>query len=179
MPSTDVIGAATGITFIYKSSQPFGITYVVSAVRELGIPHQSISVLLNILFTLMIIARLMLHGRGIRDTLGPSASICGWNKDIVTVLTESFALFTVTFLLFVAPWAANNSVVGKSFPILIEIQVRLITGSLRSWGRCRLTTVTNRSLPHSLSFCVSLIRALHRASTTTPPLQPPRTVLRL
>ena len=133
IPSANFADIATGGILIYKNSRPFGIVYAVYVIREFGIPHHSISISLNILLTLMIVTRLVLHGRGIRAALGPSASVGGWYRDIVTVLTESCALFAVTFLLFVIPWAANNAISSVFFPILVETQVRLISCSSQSW----------------------------------------------
>ena len=74
----------------------------------------------------MIATRLMLHSKDIRKAMGTSAPTSGLYKAVVTVLVESCALYAVTFVLFVGPWAAGSPVSGIFFPILIQVQVRAV-----------------------------------------------------
>ena len=87
------------------------------------LPYFSISLSLNVLLTLMIVIRLVLYTRDIRSVTG-EAGIGGLCKTIVTILIESCALYTVSSLLIIGPWAARNYVVEAFFPILAEAQVR-------------------------------------------------------
>jgi len=101
-----------------------------------GIPYLSISVSLNVLLTLMIVIRLVLHGREIRAATGSGAGISGLYKSVSTMLIESCALFAVTSLVVVVALVrARNEwdpkiyypgtyVVDIFFQILAEIQVR-------------------------------------------------------
>ena len=92
-----------------------------------GISYYSISLSLNVLLTLMIVTRLILHSRNIRKAMGtrdrPVGSYLG---TIVTILVESSALYAIAFLLYIGPWRADSSVQYIFFPILAEVQVRTI-----------------------------------------------------
>ena len=55
--------------------------------------------------------------------MGPTATTNRLYKTIVTILVESFALYTVTFLLFIGTWSARSDFVYTFFPILVETQV--------------------------------------------------------
>lgn len=64
-----------------------------------GLPYFAISISLNVLLTLMIVIRLVLHSRNIRAAMGPSSGIGELYKTIVTMLIESCALYALTSLL--------------------------------------------------------------------------------
>jgi len=95
-----------------------------------GTPYLSISVSLNVLLTLMIVIRLVLHGRNIRAATGSGAGISGLYKSVSTMLIESCALFAMTSLVVVVALSGaarsypGAYVVDIFFPILAEIQVR-------------------------------------------------------
>ena len=113
-----------------------GATYDTLGLPNFSLSHLSISVSLNILLTLMIVIRLVLHGRKIRTATGSLAGISGLYNTASTMLIESCALFSITSLLVVGALAAviygftpNISLIGSFiaeifFPILAEIQVR-------------------------------------------------------
>ena len=82
----------------------------------------SISVSLNILLTLMIVIRLILHTRNIRNAMGISG-IGGLCKAVATMLIESCALYAVNSLLVIIPVAADSDVMNIFFPVLAETQV--------------------------------------------------------
>ena len=88
------------------------------------IPYFSISVSLNVLLTLMIIIRLVLHNRSARAVMGGTES-GGMYKAIVTMLIESCALYAVNSLLFIGLWGAQNYAESIFLPILAETQVRV------------------------------------------------------
>jgi len=111
----------TGIIFLCKNSRPDGGTWTSSAVN-LGYPSFLTSLFLNVLLTLMITVRLALHNRNIKNVLGPSAASNGLYKTVVTILIESFALYTVNFLLFIGTWGTKSYFVYTFFPILVETQ---------------------------------------------------------
>ena len=117
-------------------SQRHGSTETVAGLSKFGVPFLSISVSLNVLLTLMIVIRLILHGRQIRTATWPAVGTSGLYKTVSTMLVESCALFAVSSLVVVAALAAyENSwnevvyfpggyVVDIFFPILAETQVR-------------------------------------------------------
>ena len=140
---TNVTRAVTGIIFLYKNASPGGGTWSSSAVN-FGYPSFMTSLLLNVLLTLMITSRLILHSRSLKNAMGPSATINGVYKTILTVLVESFALYTVNFLLFIGTWSAKSAFVYTFFPILVETQVSFFYFEApKHWDVC-LIVVVNR-----------------------------------
>ena len=102
-----------------------------------GIPYLSFSVSLNILLTLMIVIRLVLHSRDMRAATGSPVGISGLYKAICTMLIESCALFSVSSLLVIGLLVGGGSMsiydfmylpgsyaVDVFFPILAVTQVR-------------------------------------------------------
>ena len=112
-----------GIMLIYQTSQPRNSIWNVSVVN-FGLPYFSISIALNILLTLMIVIRLILHGRNVRTAMGAPAGLGGLYVAIVTMLIESSALYAISSLLFIVPWATGSRASDIFLPVLAEIQVR-------------------------------------------------------
>jgi hypothetical protein len=113
-----------GIMFIYQTSQPDNSLWSGIAIN-FGLPYFSISLGLNILLTLLIVTRLVLHSRNIRRAMGAPSGANGLYKTIITVLVESSALYAINSLLFVGPWGAKSHVADIFLPILAETQVRV------------------------------------------------------
>ena len=111
-----------GIWFIYQTSLPSSILNSLGS--KTGIPYFSISISLNILLTLLIVIRLLMHSRNIRNSVGAGAG--GVYKAIVTMLIESSALYAVSSILFIGPWGANSWVADIFLPILAQNQVRAV-----------------------------------------------------
>ena len=117
-----------GVMLIHRISQPGSSIWDPEVIR-FGLPYFSISVPLNILLTFMIVTRLTLHIINIRNTMGTSfmaSGLCQAVRAIVIMLVESSALYTVTSLLFLAPWGARSHVADLFFPILAETQVSVV-----------------------------------------------------
>ena len=93
---------------------------------DFSIPYVSVSISLNVLLTLMIVVRLVLHGRNIRTAIGSPVGINGLYKTIATMLIESSALFAVNSLLLIALWGARSGAADVFLPIVAEIQVRTL-----------------------------------------------------
>ena len=90
---------------------------------DFGLPYFSISLTLNILLTLMIAIRLILHNREVITAVGLTGTD-GLCRAIVTMLVESSALYAVTSLLYVGPWGAGSHAANIFLPCLCQIQVR-------------------------------------------------------
>jgi len=101
-----------------------GILSIVSDVNRFYTAYISLSLSLNLLLTLIIVVRLVLRSRSIRAATGSSAGISGLYKTIATILIESSALFTVSSLLLVGTWAADNAFANVFVYVLVETQVR-------------------------------------------------------
>ena len=114
----------TGILFLYQASQREMIVLTLDTLVHFGAPYFSVSFSLNVLLTSMIIIRLTLHKRNVRDAMGAAAGAGGLYKAIITVLVESSALWVVCFILYVGPWAAKSFVQYIFLQVFAQIQVR-------------------------------------------------------
>ena len=108
-----------GIVSIYQSVRP-----ALAFIKSPTLPYFSISLSLNILLTLMIVVRLILHARGTRTVLGKTG-LGGLYKAIVTVLAESCALYAVNSLVYLGLMGSENLVVYVFSPVLGQTQVRV------------------------------------------------------
>ena len=113
-----------GITLIYyQASQPYS-SIRSSAIPDFGSPYYGISFALNALLTLMIITRLLLHSRNIRNAMGTADKASGLHKAVVTMLVESAAPYAAVFLIFIGTWSSGNAAQFIFLPVLAEAQVR-------------------------------------------------------
>jgi len=92
-------------------------------VMSFGLPYFSVTLSLNIILTLMVVIRLVLHSKDVRATLGAPAGISGLYKAIITMLVESSALYAVNSLLVIVLWAVGNSLAETFFTVLAQVQV--------------------------------------------------------
>lgn len=113
---------AMGITFICQTLRPGTFSYQ-SVGLNLGLSFYAISVSLNVLLTLMIVTRLILHNKNIRNAMGTSHKPGGLYNAVVTMLIESCAIYAVTYLLYIGPWSTKNSAQLIFSPILTVAQV--------------------------------------------------------
>lgn len=120
-----------GMITLYLASQPNSNLWKGVAVN-FGLPYFTISVGLNVLLTLMISVRLILHSRNIRGAMGSTSGVSSLYKAIVTMLIESSALYAVTSLLFIGTYASNNYASDIFLPILAEVQVGIPDNLVRS-----------------------------------------------
>jgi hypothetical protein len=102
----------------------------------------------NVLLTLMIVVRLILHSRNTQSAMGAPVGINGLYKAIVVMLVESSALYAICSLLLIIPWASWSFVTVFFIPIIIQIQVR----GVFTLSRRFLIVLTNRLSLHSSSF---------------------------
>lgn len=72
----------------------------------------------------MIIVRLILHNKNIQNAMGAPAATSRLYKTIVTMLVESFTLYAVTLLLYIALDATNNPALLVFAPVVTGTQVR-------------------------------------------------------
>jgi len=112
----NVINIAMGIVILASHSCGWGNVRFI-------LPHLSISVSLNVLLTLMIVIRLILHGRNVRAAIGSPTGMSRLCKTVVTMLIESSALYAVNSLLLIGLWAAGNPASGIFLPTISQSQV--------------------------------------------------------
>ena len=160
-PLTNAADTALGIAEIYGISQSETVRSIrgIYVRNDLQISGGSVSLALNILLTLMIAVRLVLHNRNIRGA-GALAATSGVYKAIVTILVESFALNAVAVLLFTVLLATQNPAMFAFTTVVPGTQVRGIFASFSPttiFRYCYLIMVINRSSLSSSSSCESLI----------------------
>lgn len=112
-----------GIMFTYYQITQPDTSYWSTVALNFNFPYFSISLALNVILTLMIVVRLVLHSRNIRNAVGAPTGTSGLCKAIVTMLVESCALYAVNFLLFIGAWGAQSHVSDIFFPLLADTQV--------------------------------------------------------
>ena len=110
-----------GIAHIYGNS--FQTTIPQPVQVDIDTAYYSISLSLNVLLTLMIIARLILHRRNIQRTLGTSNGAARLYTTIAIMLVESYALYAIALLLYIVPLALGSPVQVIFSKTLGEIQV--------------------------------------------------------
>ena len=94
-----------------------------------AISYLSVSVSLNVLLTLMIVFRLVMHARNTRTALGMTG-IGGLSKAIITMLVESCALYSAISLSVLGPFITDPggyTIAGFFVPVLPAAQVRGFT----------------------------------------------------
>lgn len=111
------------IVFIYLTTRSDAITSQAAAIANFGVATFSVSLSLNVLLTVMIIVRLILHSRNLKNAMGATSRATRLYRAIVTMLIESCALYAITFLLFIATWRTGGPVLYIFDPILTETQV--------------------------------------------------------
>jgi hypothetical protein len=124
--SANPIGAATGIALVYFQATEPDCSSWTPGTAKLGIGYFSVTVSLNVLLTLMIVLRLLLHSRLVRDAMGPITRPSGIYNAVVSMLVESSTLYAVTFILFIGTWATMSPAAFIFFPILAQTQVRVV-----------------------------------------------------
>lgn len=93
--------------------------------EDLELPYFSISLSLNIILTILIAGRLILHSRNIRRAVGSSTQ-GGLYKTVVTMVVESCVLYAIGSLLFIGPLSAQSPVQAIFAPCFGNIQVRVV-----------------------------------------------------
>ena len=92
-----------GIAYIYYDS---GMRFYTVLAGNISTSYLSISLSPNVLLTLMIVMRLVVHIRNLRKVTRSSDGSSGLHTTTVTIvmmLIESYALYAVTLLLYVVP----------------------------------------------------------------------------
>ena len=121
---TNAVDIATGIMALISQALGRDGLWTAEVVSfRIGIVNTSISIGLNILLTIMIVTRLVLHGRDIHVTAGSSTGLSGLYKSIVTMFIESSARYSGISSVVIALWATEGSVSFAFVPALCIIQV--------------------------------------------------------
>ena len=115
---TNSIGTAMGIAYICQQLK------VEHSLTVFGTSYFSICLALNVILTLMIVTRLILHRRNLRKAIGASDGVSGLYTAIVTMIIESYAIYAATFLAYIVSWAVDSVFVAIPSKGIGAIQVR-------------------------------------------------------
>ena len=123
---TNTTNVALGIASIYYNS---GMRYYTVTETNISTSYYSISLALNVILTLMVVIRLILHIRSVRNATGASDGSGGLHtaaSTVVTMFIESYALYAVVLLTYTIPWALNSWVDILFSGVLNAVQVRVV-----------------------------------------------------
>ena len=151
---TKLARAATSIIILVQTIHPSDS--ILKSVIPFDYVCYPISLSLTLLLTIMIIVRLARHGRKMRNAVGSGTNGSGLYDTIVATLVESYALYALSFLVYIPLLDTGNPVQLVLSPIFVEAQVRAIShphdaGAI-VFGYRHLVVMTSRSSPHTLSF---------------------------
>ena len=149
MLSADVTEVAMSIVLVYfQISQPNPNIWSSGTINIAT--SYSISVSLNLLLTLMIVARLIILRKNLKKAMNAPVRLGGLYKAVITMLVESCALYAVTSLLYIGTSAAKSPLEYLFFPILSQIQVCTVFRSIGiTVSRSYLIVAANRSFRRS------------------------------
>ena len=126
MPLANNTDAAMGIALICGIVTP---KFNRSVGTAIDISCFSISVGLNLLLTLMIVARLAVHSKNIRKAMGGSDGAGRLYQTIITVLVESCALYSACLTVYIGLYGSGNTAQLLVFPIVSVVQVSAVPRS--------------------------------------------------
>lgn len=123
--TANVADLVMGIFIIYENCRR-ELSAVIYFANCLAVPYYSIALSLNSILTLMIVIRLALHSKYLRDAMGPLSRPDRLYITIITILIESSALYAITFIGYIGPWWAKESLGDALLPLLSQVQVRVV-----------------------------------------------------
>ncbi|KAJ7454058.1 hypothetical protein B0H11DRAFT_1875547 [Mycena galericulata] len=110
-----------GAIVLYKSSRP-GSSLWSGVTVNFGLPYFTIACSLNIFLTILIAGRLFYHSRSF-SKINPDSKSPTLYSSIIAMMVESCAIYAVTSLLFIGPYAANNYASDIFLPLLSQVQI--------------------------------------------------------
>ena len=133
-----------GITGIYLDSM-FDAS-AVPILPQILSSYYAICLALNILLTLMIITKLILHRRNLQDAMGTSNAATKVYTTVVIMLVESYALYAITLLSFIVTSVLQTVGLYITGKILSNVQVCSVSHfpNAQTWN----DTWPQRSLLH-------------------------------
>ena len=105
-----------GIVYIYQSAVDYTTEWS-------ALPYYSITLSLNVILTLMVVIRLVLHTRNTRAAMGVTGT-GGLYNAVITMLIESCALYVVSLLPAIGSLGAKIPIANFFASIVPEVQVR-------------------------------------------------------
>ena len=110
-----------GLLWLIQISTPAGSPYLAAGNINWTLPYLSTAVALNVVVTAMIATRLLLYRRRVVSVLGGKHG--RHYISVAAMVIESAALYSAFALLFIIPFAINNSIANTFLQALSEVQV--------------------------------------------------------
>lgn len=126
----DHVHTVIGMVYIYENAR--STSFESTFAMRIDMSYFAIALALNIILTSMILIRLVLHSRTIRKVIGPSELAGGLYRTVITMLVESFSIYAIPLLLYIATWASDSFLAYPFSAILGNTQVRTTVRSFRS-----------------------------------------------
>ncbi|KAF9464029.1 hypothetical protein BDZ94DRAFT_1308285 [Collybia nuda] len=108
---------AMGVMTLFQSTRPNANLWFALDIN-FALPYFSISSALNIILTILIITRLIMHQRRVADRRSAAQYL-----DIITMFIESSAIYAISSFLFIGTFGAGNSAALIFLPILSQTQI--------------------------------------------------------
>jgi len=109
-----------GILLLFESGLPASNLWTRLS-TDFALAYFTITLSLNVILTLLIVVRLLIHRRRVRKHLGPEHAT--HYTSIASMLIESSALYSLFSLLFLVSFAVRSFAQNLFLPVLAEIQV--------------------------------------------------------
>jgi hypothetical protein len=136
--------------------------------ERLILSYYGVSVALNVILTLMLVVRLAIHHRNIRNVSGLGAN--GLYKALIAMLIESCSIYSIALLIYIGVAASSNFAFEIFYPIISQTQVRAVFKFAQRSATLvnrLLIILMSRSSARSLSFYESP-PGLNRRQIATP-----------
>ncbi|PSS28486.1 hypothetical protein PHLCEN_2v2967 [Hermanssonia centrifuga] len=109
---------ALSIVSVYQIAKP-GDNIWSDTTISFGIPYMALSISLNIVLTLLIVARLMYISNTVRTVLGAEHS--GTYTFVATAMVESAAPYSITSIFFIILYGRHSNIQNLVLPVLAQI----------------------------------------------------------
>lgn len=161
--------AAMSILTLFQASRPDASLWTTVTI-QFSLPYFSISIALNVMLTLLLVARLFYMSYSARRTIGGEHGRT--YISIAAMLLESATPYAVVGLLFIITYARDSNVQNLVLPVLSQIMVRCPSFSpgppIMHGGRetldCRLTEPLQCISPEVIILRVAIGRATDSTS---------------
>ena len=158
--TTDVV---LGVASIYYDS---GARFFTLTSVDFSTSYVSICLSLNVLLTLMIVIRLLVHIRNLRKATGAPGGRSGLHTTaaaVVVMLIESYALYATTLVAYIIPWVLQSSSVNVFSEIIGTVQVRVVSTCLTV---CYSRTLSSNLVTQVITPYLIILRVAKRRALT-------------
>ena len=140
---TNISSIALGVVWIFQSSRR---SLYSSVAIDFGTAYYMSSLGVNILVTILITTRLVLHRREIVDILPPEHAAC--YLSMTSIIIESAALYSVTALVFIISYALDNPINQIFLSLASACQVCASIYDSWAWHLAFMMNIANCRLSH-------------------------------